>query len=774
MRASMVEKHGCRLTVFVLLFISISFFSYADVSFGGLDLSESNFLLYRISADYPGFGSYETLFIDNLVNGKSRQLTFFPEAVLYLKETGQVQIQNRFGVFRTDYDLGNLSTIAPFSSFLTTRIVERGKILPMSTSPDGRYLLYAKNVRGVLAELVLSDLNTKKEAVMISECEVDFDKEFVLWSDDSRYVLYAKNNSIYYYAIDQFKENRVLAEHLRIIGKGGICNVRWGGKDFLYYVDGSLVYKIFTRDFFTRSFYKDIFSIGMVMGRIPYDFDRNFDNFWIPASGDKLILDKGGRNIILCYLKSDDFPLSGNIYTLPYLCLPASSRVKRVIWPETNIVTILTHSLDKGAWKSSVFRLVVPEKEGTATGFLEIKDEQIEDMVLSPSGESIALVKKDKIDFKDYTGWTYEDIYFLASPFSVTYKDESAAIIAGAYSTVIYDFAKKADSLVAISMVTENGFSEDGNYVLAKSREKAYQMSVEGGAWKAVSQYKVKPQSSASSGYRAYLSTPTNDSFANMIMVRNLKREDYGTYPIFEATAGTQFEAFPRAEEAYDLANFNHGSRLRKREVAIVFDVVDSVQGLSTVLDALSEAKLKCTFFINGEALRRYPGAVREIANSGHECASMFYAFFNMTDSKYMLDKEFIKTGLAENETAFYKVTGKELVLFWHAPYYFVNSKIIEVSKEIGYVYAGRDVNTLDWVTEDASNLAGSTYYPAAKLVEKILKEKKPGSIIPINVGIPEEKRDDYLYDKLALLIKSLQNLGYDIVPVSVLYEHAK
>ena len=65
-------------------------------------------------------------------------------------------------------------------------------------------------------------------------------------------------------------------------------------------------------------------------------------------------------------------------------------------------------------------------------------------------------------------------------------------------------------------------------------------------------------------------------------------------------------------------------------------------------------------------------------------------------------------------------------------------------------------------------------YFPASRLVERVVKQKKPGSIVPVLVGRPDGKRDDYFFHKLDLLIDALIKKGYDIVPVSVLIEHAE
>ncbi len=57
--------------------------------------------------------------------------------------------------------------------------------------------------------------------------------------------------------------------------------------------------------------------------------------------------------------------------------------------------------------------------------------------------------------------------------------------------------------------------------------------------------------------------------------------------------------------------------------------------------------------------------------------------------------------------------------------------------------------------------------------MEKIVSSVKPGSIVPIRLGTTDGGRDDYLFRELALLIDDLLGMGYSIVPVSTLVEHA-
>ena len=250
-----------------------------------------------------------------------------------------------------------------------------------------------------------------------------------------------------------------------------------------------------------------------------------------------------------------------------------------------------------------------------------------------------------------------------------------------------------------------------------------------------------------------------------MVYVRdidNLKTEPLFPHPVVE------YDPVPETDEAVDFSNFTHGSRTRGRYVSLVFNAVRDDAGLTEILNLLSDYGIKGSFFVNGDFIKRHPGAVKEIADSGHETGSLFYYYFNLTDASLRIDSDFIKKGLARNEDEFFRTTGKELSLLWHAPYYFVNSSIIDAAEEMNYSYVGRDVITLDWKSDyDTSYGTGRFYKPAAALVEDVVEQKKPGSIIALTIGRPDKGRKDYLFQQLENLINSLITSGYNIVPVS-------
>jgi hypothetical protein len=59
-------------------------------------------------------------------------------------------------------------------------------------------------------------------------------------------------------------------------------------------------------------------------------------------------------------------------------------------------------------------------------------------------------------------------------------------------------------------------------------------------------------------------------------------------------------------------------------------------------------------------------------------------------------------------------------------------------------------------------------------MIDQVMEAKRPGSIIPIRLGILSGGRSDYLFLRLNVLLDALIRSGYTVVPVSTLIEHAK
>ncbi|MGO9310333.1 MAG: polysaccharide deacetylase family protein [Spirochaetia bacterium] len=744
--------------------------SFGQVSFSGLDLSSSDRLLFSASAASTDLGTFDTLFLADPRTRHLRQLTFYPEEVQLLQDKDVLQIQNRFGVFRSEAEFRNIAPIAMFPSFVGGNQVQSGTIAPMETSPDGRYLLYIRARSPAYGDLTLLNVATGVQTVISTKVEISLGALPASWSPDSRFVVYAKAAGLFYFSLAQLQDNRVLTEELRNMGSGSMANVRWEGGGALDYIDGDIVYEIDPNELFTRALYTGFLKIGKVVAKIPFHFDSNFDTFWVAPDGRNLLLNKGGRNIFLYYLTLDDFHASSVPLSLPYLSLPRDTTVRKVIWSAGDVVTMLCETRTAGVRGTTVFRLA-QDARGSYGTFVRMDDTGVLDIALSPDGTRAAVMNADGVTWKDYVTWQDKGKLAHPSPLHVLWLGDDELLVAGAFFIERYSIGAATSVLVALSQPGDFGHARDGDAVLTRLKDRVFSFDEAAGEWKKADAYVVRDKSVASDNYRVYLEPSARGSYANMLMVRDAK--GFGTAALFPPET-VIYEPFPASDEPVDFTNFSHGSRLRRREVSLVFNAVDSAEGLTRILNTLSSYRVRATFFVNGEFIRRYPDAVREIADSGHEVGSLFYAYFNMTDARFTVDRDFVKSGLARNEDDYYAATGRELSLLWHAPYYIVNSRILAAAAEMNYTYAGRDLDSYDWVTATESNQARGIYMRAADLVERIVAQKKPGSIIPLQVGAGEGKRDDYLFQKLDILINDLEGRGYDIVPVSTLIQDAR
>jgi peptidoglycan/xylan/chitin deacetylase (PgdA/CDA1 family) len=741
----------------------------AQAIFAGPDLSASDRLLVSARVSSPSDGPYAALFLADARTRAMRLLTFYPEEALLLQDNEVLQIRNRFGVFRTSAGFTGMATVAGLASAASGggAPVAAGAIAPMAASPDGRWLVYVRQRSAAHGDLVLLDAAAGAETVIATGVELSLDEPPALWSHDSRFFLYARGSTLYYVALAQLSEGRLLAEDLRRIGAGRVASARWSAGGTLYYIEGTIVYAIEPGELFTRALYAGFLAIGRVVGKIPFAFDPSFDRFHVSPDGRSVLLEKGGRNLFLYRLTAGDFLATGNPVALPYLYLPRNTVVRRVAWSGGGVITVLCEGRSGGTAVGTVFRLV-PDASGAPGPFVQAPETGVRDVVLSPDGTKIALVGDAAVTWKDHATWRDLGRSAQASPRHVLWISDGELLVAGAWSTERVRTDTGAATVIALSQVEHYGHAAGGG-VTAQARGKAWTLDEATTSWKAAASFAPLPPSTASATRRVYLEDVAGGG--TRVMLRDLG--GLGTEPLVAAEA-TVYEAFPAADEPVDFANFTHGSRIRQREVALVFDAMDSDEGLAAILSTLAVYGLRCTFFVNGEFIRRYPDAVREIADSGHEVGSAFHRVFNMVDARFGVDAAFVREGLAANEDEYFAATGRELALLWHAPGYQVSSDVIAAGAAMRYEYIGRDLDPKDWVSRVDTGAATGLYQSAADLVERIVAAKRPGSIVPILVGPGTGSRDDYLFQKLDLLVNELVRLGYGIVPVSTLIEHAR
>ena len=773
-----------QISIFLALFAALAAApaAWAELEFRGLDLGSDDCLLFSATTVLPGDGSFDTLFASDLAKGGTVQLTIYPEHVALIEGGRRLQVQNRFGLFRSDAALSSLGPVAGYPSFARGSSVRSGRLLPSAASPDGAYVLSIVPTSAAFARLVLFDVAKGTETVVAADLEYSFEEMPSRWSPDSRRFIYAKGGSLYYFSIEQFIRKQMLEEEKRRIGPGKIQCVRWGEDSSLYYLRGASLFRILPAEFFTQAFYEGKAGMGALVGKMPFSFDPSFDAFWVSREGSRVILSKGGRNLFLIYLNPDDFGSEARVAALPYLYLQGDTVVRDVLWPDRSQATVFTGSLRDGARSSGAYRLDAPSDPsliGLAPAVSELPVEGALELVLSPDGSRVAVVTKDGVTIRAYADWALVVEVKAAGALHALWASGDKIVVAGSNLIEAVTLSSGTRSLVALSKADAYGRSENGDIVAAVNGRGFSRPSVGGetakaapaGSWVGISAYAALAASLSSTSYRVFLDALGSGFYRNTIMVRSVKA--LGTKTLFPPPPSA-YAVYPDREEPRSPGMFDHGSRIRRREVALVFDALDSPEGLIQVLSVLKDYGIRATFFVNGEFVRQSPGAARLLAGSGHEIGSMFYTSVDLTDAKFRIDQVYIRRGLGTAEELWNQATGTDLSPLWHTPYYKTNSDILEYGASAGYTYVGSDVDPLDWVSKaDAMSMPGA-YLGAHALVERILARTKPGSIIPLRLGASPGGRDDYLFRELALLVDALVGLGYDVVPISTLIQHAE
>jgi peptidoglycan/xylan/chitin deacetylase (PgdA/CDA1 family) len=738
----------------------------ALVSFGGLDLSDDNRLLFRADVQQDGGTPQNALFVSRLTDLALRQLSAFPERMELVANT--IQIRNAFGAQRLPLAGGLPQALTGFPSFVTGKAVTGGRVEEMAASQDGRWLLYVEAQGPAYGNLILVDTQGGEKKTVAQNVERPAGQFPACWSPDSRVFVYAARGRLYYYTVNP-AQTAAVDDRYRLIGEGAINSVSWSGAGDFFYLKGSTIFRVRGSELFARTLYADFLEIGTVLGKIPFEFDGNFDRFWISADSRSILFSKGGRNIFYYPLEMDDFNTPEA--SLPYVVIPQCSYDINVLWAPSGPLTVMASVMKEEGPEIIVYRLI-SQREGEGPermAFVALEPPPGSAGLLSPDGTRALFWGEKGIVLYDYINWRIQRTISSRPAFSCFWLSNEEFVI-GDDRRIERVRLSGARSLVCLSGISEYGFEERGRGILAQSGG-VWFITDGNSPWTEISEPRRRSPSQVSGRYRVYLENQATGPYENLPMIRNTT--GVGTTALasaFHYQRESPLREQPEAPEGF----FSHGSRTGLREVALCFDLYDDITGLPQVLDSLRRFGFRATFFLNGEFIRRYPEAARVIAGTGHEAASMFFAPIDLSDSRFRIGGDFISQGLARNEDEFYQASRRELALLWHPPYYAGSAEIAEAAARVGYRSSGRDVDPLDWVSREDARRLGLVQLSTGDIIDRIMEAKRPGSIIPLRLGILSGGRSDYLFLRLDVLLDALVRSGYTVVPVSTLMEHAK
>lgn len=186
-----------------------------------------------------------------------------------------------------------------------------------------------------------------------------------------------------------------------------------------------------------------------------------------------------------------------------------------------------------------------------------------------------------------------------------------------------------------------------------------------------------------------------------------------------------------------------------KKQVALSFDAAWGNEDTQTLLDILANHNVHATFFMTGGWVDSYPEDVKKILAAGHDLGNHSQNHKNMSQ----LTDEECQQELMDVHQKVKDLTGYEMFLF-RPPYGDYDNHVITNARECGYYPIQWDVDSLDWKD-----------YGAENIIQTVTGHEHlgNGSIILMHNGAKFTK------DALETVITTLQNGGYELVPISQL-----
>lgn len=215
--------------------------------------------------------------------------------------------------------------------------------------------------------------------------------------------------------------------------------------------------------------------------------------------------------------------------------------------------------------------------------------------------------------------------------------------------------------------------------------------------------------------------------------------------------------------------------------VALTFDGGSGDGAAAEILDYLAEKNLKCTMFVTGAFLKRYPDIAKRMVQEGHEVGNHTWSHPHLTtfaknqkhDTAPGMTKEKLQKQLIETAELFEKITKKKMAPFWRAPFGEHNLQIREWAAELGYRHVGwtigngENLDSHDWVADTTMAL----YKTPQQVMEKILnfgkgtRQKVNGGIVLMHLDT--QRKEQPVHVMIPALVDSLRNRGYQLVKIS-------
>ena len=185
----------------------------------------------------------------------------------------------------------------------------------------------------------------------------------------------------------------------------------------------------------------------------------------------------------------------------------------------------------------------------------------------------------------------------------------------------------------------------------------------------------------------------------------------------------------------------------KEKKVALTFDAAWGSDKTLKIVDTLTDAGVKGTFFLVGFWIEQNEDKVKKIADAGFDIGTHSNTHPKMSSlSQAKMSEEFeISISKISN------ITGNP-VKFFRAPFGDYNDTVLTVASGLGLKTIQWDVDTLDWKGLSAN-----------EIFSRVKSNVKNGSIILCH------NNSDHILEALPLIISYLKDEGYQMVKLSEL-----
>ncbi len=187
-----------------------------------------------------------------------------------------------------------------------------------------------------------------------------------------------------------------------------------------------------------------------------------------------------------------------------------------------------------------------------------------------------------------------------------------------------------------------------------------------------------------------------------------------------------------------------------KPMVALTFDDGPTKKYTTAILDALKEHQASATFFVLGSRAKDFPEILQRMVLEGNEVGNHTFSHKQLTT----LSKENIEEEITATQESIHDVINRYPTII-RPPYGSKNDNVLSCAQ--GKKIVTWTIDTEDWRHKDAK-----------KIVENVIKNVKDGDIILMHDLYPSTA------EAAIILIPTLQDMGFQLVTISELYDYGK